>query len=113
MVDSRDKDIENLRNLLNELKLALSKKEEDYTRKIDHMTITFKQEKEQLNSKLETLQIEFNQLEKDLMNVNHDKQRLSNEFEKTKNTLKDIQDEYAVKKQEYLTAFEQFKRKIS
>lgn len=47
------------------------------------------------------------------MNINHEKQRLSNDLEKTKNTLKDVQDEYAVKKQEYLTAFEQYKKKIS
>lgn len=33
------------------------------------------------------------------MNINHEKQRLSNELEKTKNSLRDIQDEYAVKKQ--------------
>lgn len=47
------------------------------------------------------------------MNINHEKQRLYNELEKTKNSLKDVQDEYAVKKQEYLTAFEQYKKKIS
>lgn len=47
------------------------------------------------------------------MNINHEKQRLSNDLEKTKNTLNDVQDEYAVKKQEYLTAFEQYKKKIS
>jgi hypothetical protein len=56
MVDSRDKDIENLRNLLAELKLTLSKKEEEFTRKYDHLTITYKQEKEQLVLKLESLQ---------------------------------------------------------
>lgn len=47
------------------------------------------------------------------MNIYHEKQRLSNDLEKTKNTLNDVQDEYAVKKQEYLTAFEQYKKKIS
>lgn len=33
------------------------------------------------------------------MNINHDKQRLSNELEKTKNILKDTQDEFTLRKE--------------
>ena len=32
------------------------------------------------------------------MNINHEKHRLSNDLEKTKNVLKDTQDEYLTKK---------------
>jgi flagellar capping protein FliD len=45
MVDSRDKEIENLKNQLAELKSTLSKREEEYTRKFEFLSITSKQEK--------------------------------------------------------------------
>lgn len=43
MVDSRDKEIENLKNLLAELKLTLGKREEEFTRKFDQLNTTYKQ----------------------------------------------------------------------
>ena len=47
------------------------------------------------------------------MNINHEKQRLSNEFEKIKITLRDLQEEYIIKKEELLSLVDQYKRKLT
>jgi hypothetical protein len=92
MVDLRDKEIESLRIQLAELKSLLNKKEEEFARKYEQLSHTYKHEKEQLTIKFETIQQEMNQLEKNYINVNHDKQRLTSELDKTKDSLKSIED---------------------
>ena len=44
-VDSRDKEIQNLKNILQELKFNFAKREDEFTKKYDSLSITYKQEK--------------------------------------------------------------------